>query len=286
VDELRFGDGAVEAVVLPEAGGRLHRLRAFGTDLLRTPDDPATHLLDPFYWGAYVMAPWCNRIVAGRSEISGHTLDLEPNFPDGSAIHGQVYQVPWDVESDGILSVLGGGTGWPWTYRVRQRLAIEPSRLLVQLALTNLSATPMPGGLGLHPWFRRPVEVRIDAARVLPSNTDPVGQFTDVTGALDLRSLGTMSKDLDAAWLPDRDPAVELYWPEIGVSALLRARSEKGVCIVAASPSSLDAIAVEPQTHAPYGLRRLERGEAHGLSWLAPGDTLRLDVGFAFEQAR
>ena len=95
-----------------------------------------------------------------------------------------------------------------------------------------------------------------------------------------------MANDLDAAWLPDRDPVVELYWPEIGVSALLRARSEKGVCIVAASPSSLDAIAVEPQTHAPYGLRRLGRGEAHGLSWLAQGDTLRLDLGFAFEQAR
>jgi aldose 1-epimerase len=284
--ELRFGDGAVEAVVLPEAGGRLHRLRAFGTDLLRTPDDPATHLRDPLFWGAYVMAPWCNRIVAGRSEIGGHTLDLQPNFPDGSAIHGQVYQVPWEVESTVVLSVLGGGSGWPWTYRVRQQVAIEPRQLLMELALTNLSTTPMPGGLGLHPWFRRPLEVRIDAGRVLPSNTDPAGHFTDATGSLDLRTLGVMPNDLDAAWLPDGDPAVELYWPEVGVSALLRARSDGGLCIVAASPGSLDAVAVEPQTHAPYGLRRLESGEAHGLDWLAPGDTLHLDVGLAFERAR
>jgi aldose 1-epimerase len=286
MEEVRFADGAVEAVVLPEAGARLHRLRAFGTDLLRTPDDPATHLHDPFFWGAYVMAPWCNRILAGRSEIGGQTLDLQPNFPDGSAIHGQVSQVPWALESDGTLSVSGGGDGWPWTYRVTQRVAIEPSQLVVELALTNLSANPMPAGLGLHPWFRRPVEVRINAGRVLPSNTDPSGRFTDVTGSFDLRTLGLMPNDLDATWLPDRDPAVELYWPEVGVSALLRARTQRSPCIVAASPSGLDAIAVEPQTHAPYGLRRLESGEAHGLNWLAPGDTLQLDVGLAFEQAR
>jgi aldose 1-epimerase len=286
MQELRFRDGAVEVVVLPEAGARLHRLRAFGTDLLRTPDDPATHTRDPFFWGAYVMAPWCNRIAAGHSKISGHTLALQPNFTDGSAIHGQVYQVPWEVESDGTLSALGGGAGWPWTYRVRQRVAVEASQLMVELALTNLSATPMPAGLGLHPWFRRPLEVRIDAGRVLRSNTDPAGQFTDVSGSFDLRTLCTMPNDLDATWLPDGQPAAELYWPEAGVSALLSARSDRGLCIVAASPGSLDAVAIEAQTHAPYGLGRLQRGEAHGLDWLAPGHTLHLEVGLAFRRAR
>ena len=48
MEELRYSDGDVEVIVLPEAGARFHRLRAFGHDLLRTPDDPDTHHRDPF----------------------------------------------------------------------------------------------------------------------------------------------------------------------------------------------------------------------------------------------
>ena len=35
--ELVLGSDELEVVLLPELGGRIHRLRAFGTDLLRTP---------------------------------------------------------------------------------------------------------------------------------------------------------------------------------------------------------------------------------------------------------
>jgi galactose mutarotase-like enzyme len=44
------------------------------------------------------------------------------------------------------------------------------------------------------------------------------------------------------------------------------------------------AVAVEPQTHAPNGLRRLLRGEAAGLAWLAPGATLPLEVELDFSR--
>ena len=39
--ELVLRSDELEVVILPELGGRIHRLRAFGTDLLRTPPDPA-----------------------------------------------------------------------------------------------------------------------------------------------------------------------------------------------------------------------------------------------------
>ena len=95
MEEVVIADGPLEVVVLPEAGARLHRLRAFGHDVLLTPDDPATHLADPFFWGAYVMAPWCNRIEARPTRIGAREVDLASNFPDGTAIHGQVYARPW-----------------------------------------------------------------------------------------------------------------------------------------------------------------------------------------------
>ena len=101
VDELRIGDGSLEAVLLPEAGARLHRLRAFGHDLLRTPPDPSQHLREPIFWGGYLMAPWCNRLAARATPVGGRTVNLAANFPDGSAIHGQVHAIPWTVTGRG-----------------------------------------------------------------------------------------------------------------------------------------------------------------------------------------
>lgn len=279
---LTIADGPIEVELLPDVGARIHRLRVFGHDLLRTPDDPSAHLRDPFRWGAYVMAPWCNRIPAAPMRIDGQLVNVASNFADGTAIHGQVYAKPWQVRPDGTLWAHGGGDGWPWRYESTLRFSLIGAVLQVEQSLTNLAAAPMPAGLGLHPWFRRPLEVRIDAAQVLPSNTDPAAKLAPVSGSLDLRAMRPMPDDLDAAWLDLGDPAVELRWPALGLTASLRARSEAGICIVAASPRALDAVAVEPQTHLPQGLRRLLDGEPAGLLPLAPRATMRLTTGLAF----
>jgi hypothetical protein len=52
-------------------------------------------------------------------------------------------------------------------------------------------------------------------------------------------------------------------------------------CVAGASPSGFGAVALEPETHAPDGLRRLLRGEPDGLAWLAPGRTLRMSIDIA-----
>jgi galactose mutarotase-like enzyme len=56
--------------------------------------------------------------------------------------------------------------------------------------------------------------------------------------------------------------------------------------IVAASLAGTDAVAVEPQTHAPDAIRRLVNGEPGGLALIPPGETLELVVGLAFERTR
>jgi galactose mutarotase-like enzyme len=65
----------------------------------------------------------------------------------------------------------------------------------------------------------------------------------------------------------------------------MRQRSSSGSCIVIASPASLDAAAVEPQTHAPQGLRRYLDGEAGAMTSIGPGESIRLTVEVAFEEA-
>ncbi|MBA3687934.1 MAG: hypothetical protein H0W81_03770 [Chloroflexi bacterium] len=280
---LTIAEGPIEVELLPAVGARLHRLRAFGHDLLRTPEDPGEHARDPFRWGAYLMAPWCNRIAATRTNVRGKTVSVPSNFPDGTAIHGQVYDARWAVESDDALAITAGGDGWPWRYRCSLRVTVVDAVLTVDQSLTNLADTAMPSGLGLHPWFRRPLDLALHADAVLPSNLDPDASVETVSGSFDLRAIHSVPDDLDATWLAPRNPAVQLRWPEIGVTARMRVRSAAGACIVVASPSSLDAVAVEPQTHAPQGLRRFLRGEPGALQALEPGATMGLTTELAFE---
>ena len=284
MDLVTVGDGAIAVDVLPQVGARLHRLRVFGHDLLRTPDDPSAHTREPVFWGSYVMAPWCNRIEAGTSvSVGARRISLPSNFPDGTAIHGQVFTRPWDAEGAGSFTVRGGGDGWPWPYEIRQRIAVAEGSLRLDHALTNLSDDPMPAGLGIHPWFKRPLQVAIRGSRVHPQNVATEPQPIPVSGALDLRALRDMPSDLDATWTDLRVPPVELRWPTLGIRATLRVAAPS-LYVVAASPGHLDAVGVEPQTHAPHGLRRLLNGEPGALAMLDPGETLTLIVDITFER--
>ena len=274
--------GPIHVELLPDVGARLHRLRVFGHDLIRTPDNPAEHAREPFRWGAYVMAPWCNRIASAPTPVGDRLVRVSSNFPDGSAIHGQVYAAAWHQRGDGTFWVRGADDGWPWSYECAQRVSIQQAVLVIEQWLTNLADTPMPAGLGWHPWFRRPLDVRINAADVLRSNIDPEAMIEPVSGAWDLRTMRAMPADLDAAWPDPGDPAVDLRWPELGVTAVMRVRSDSGVCIVAASPPDLEGIAIEAQTHLPQGLRRWRTGERGGLQTLTPGATMQLRTELAF----
>jgi len=283
--EVVLRSAELEVVLLPEIGGRLHRLRAFGHDLLRTPEDPATHRDDPFFWGAYVMAPWCNRIRPGPVEVAGRIVDLPPNFDDGSAIHGQVAARPWMVETDGTLRTDGGADGWPWAFEVTCHPSLDGPALTLDYRLTNRADGPMPAGIGLHPWFRRPVEVGVPAATVYPANTDSPSAPEPVSGPLDLRSRQQLAPDLDASWASLAKPRIDLAWKELGLTARIEFEGDR-LLVAAASPADIDAVAVEPQTHGPDGLRRLLRGEPDALTMLQPGASLALTLRLTATLAR
>lgn len=285
MDVVRLASGALEVDVLPDAGARIHRLQFEGEDVLRTPISLEMHRADPFFWGAYVMAPWANRIAAGRYEVAGRTVELEATFRDGTAIHGQVHTRPWRQVADGAFKVEAGGGGWPWAFVVRSELDVADARLDLRLKLTNRADGPMPAGLGLHPWFRRPLEASLRAERVFERLDESPREPAPVSGAHDLRARGRLPLNLDAAWTDLSSPPVELSWPATGLSAVMTTSPEASV-LVAASPAELDAVAIEPQTHAPNGLRRLLNGEPGALALLEPGASLELGISLAFERLR
>lgn len=284
MDRLTISNEAIQAELLPELGARLHRLRAFGQDLLRTPDHIGAYAEEPFFWGSFVMAPWCNRLQAEPVRVGTREIRLRPNFPDGTAIHGEVYRVPWERVADGTLRVRAGGDEWPWEYEVAHAVAVDGQVIRFDQTLTNLSTEPMPGGIGIHPWFVRPALIRIRAAAVYPRNTDAGAEPEPVAGRFDLREQQAVPDGLDATWTQLGAPPVELAWPRLGVSATMRVAADTAF-IVAATLAEFSAVAVEPQTHAPQGLRRLLNREPGAMASIGPAESLRMAVKLEFERA-
>lgn len=273
---LRWEEHDIVVEALPGLGGRLHRVRAFGVDLLRTPPAPAAHRDEPFSWGAYPMAPWCNRATTAPIVVAGRRVELAANFPDGTAIHGEVYAAPWDTVDGSTLKVEAGGGAWPWRYEVHARFRVAPASCGLTLELRNLDDAPMPAGLGLHPWFVKPLQVAVPAGRVFTDNLAPAARPQPVEPPFDLRRLDAMADGLDATWTDLTAQAVELAWPAHDLRATFRF-SGQAAFLTAASPPDQDAVAVEPQTHAPPALRRLVRDEPGAPALLAPGEALAVD---------
>jgi aldose 1-epimerase len=280
---ISLGDGDVVVTVLPAIGARVHGIAAFGSARMRTPDDPAEHRRDPFFWGGYHMAPWCNRLAPGPVRVGARTVDLATNFPDGTAIHGQVYAAPWEVRGDGEFGTSGSGAGgWPWPYEATLRVAVSGAEVTLAYALTNTADDPMPAGLGWHPWFRPPAQARFVARSVFPSNLDTPTRPEPVSGQFDRGEGGPLPDGIDACWTDLPDPAVHLGWPD-GVGMTMRGDRPDAV-VVAANPVERGAAAVEIQTHAPDGLRRLLGAEPYGLELLDPGATLALTLTLSFRR--
>ena len=271
----------VTATVLPGLGARVHSVAAFGEDVLHTPADPAEHRRDPFFWGGYHMAPWCNRLDPGPVRVGRRTVDLAANFPDGTAIHGQVFAAPWEVRGDGEFGVTGGGTGgWPWPYDVTLRVTVTGADVRLGYALTNTADDPMPAGAGFHPWFRPPSTARFGARRAFPGNLATPPHPEPVAGPFDVAGRGPLPPDIDSTWTDLTEPAVLLGWAS-GLTMTMHTRYPDAA-LVAANPVARGAAAVELQTHAPDGLRRLLRSEPYGMTLLDPGATLEfaIDLGF------
>jgi aldose 1-epimerase len=282
VDEVILGTGGpLEITVLPNVGARIHRLVVLGQDLLRTPADAAMHQREPFFWGGYVMAPWCNRVLSGPMDVLGTTIDLPPNFEDGSAIHGQVYAARWQQFGAKSFRIDGGGAGWPWSYRVESTFEITELTLALNLSLINTSETAMPGGLGLHPWLAGSPIVSIDAELAYESNLDPSADPLPVSGDTDMRQPRPLTPGIDATWTGLRRPPVQLRWPELDLEARLDTTASH---IVAANAPARGAVAVEPQTHAPQGLRRLVNMEAGAMTVIEPNQMLELRVEITFSR--
>ncbi|PXX96253.1 aldose 1-epimerase [Halomonas sp. LBP4] len=280
---VALDNGKLRLLVNPAIGGAVVRFDALTEDgpvaLMRpgTVDEQ-----DPNRLAMYPLVPWSNRISAGGFEWRGRHYPLAPNLAgEPLPIHGDGWQRPWRVEGQErheLRLVLRSREQPPFDYRAELVYRLEGESLAVELSATHLGEAPAPYGLGLHPWFPRSADARLEA-------------LAEGVWEVDAAQLPTQWRRLETgeAWnfsAPSALPEGKidnlftgwggralLHWPERGVALEMSAGPAVSRYLVYSPGAEADFFCVEPVSHA-VDAHHLGASE-HGLVELAPGQSLR-----------
>lgn len=230
----------------------------------------------PLGLASFVLVPFSNRIAHGRFSFGDITVTMPPNFPPASsqhAIHGHGWIAHWDViarSGDKLhLRYIHDADSWPWDYVCNQEIELTTDGYIHELSITNNSATNMPAGLGLHPYFPRAdakLHTIFDGFCEGTADGLPT-RWVDRTGSYDL------SKDdpVDTVFT-GRKTALEFEWPTHRLTMTPDTDLPETHIF---APDGEDYFCVEPVSHMTNAVNR------DGLKTLAPGERWSTQVRFA-----
>ena len=235
--------------------------------------------------GAFLMAPWANRLDEGRLPVGGTTWHLPVNRPhDGTAIHGLVRDAAWTAAEAGasraVLLQQGDAeaVGVPWHWRARLEVALDAGGISLALGLTNAGTLPFPFGCGWHPFFARPAGTRLRFAattlfardaRCLPVAAQPSAGVDGDEAAYE--GLDTHF----AGW----DGVAEITRPDLALR--LEAAGAWAGNLQVFAPAGSHILCVEPVSHVPDAPNRPDFARYGPLRLLAPGETLQAALRIA-----
>jgi len=276
-ETLSLSDGDLTLELLPDLGAAVSTLRYQGRDVLRPTPAGAT---DPFETAAFVLVPFANRIADGRFRVGEREVRIERNAPgQAHPLHGHAWRKPWRVESvapdNAVLSFEHAADSWPWHYVATQTLTLRADSLDLALTVENRDSTPMPAGLGWHPYFHKGQGVRLKAHLEGVWLTDeeslPVrlahGTRFGQWGRGDELTRPELIDHCHTGW-----PGVaEIVLPGEGLRlALTASRALRWLHIY--SPPGKDFFCVEPVSHMPNAVNRSAPPAITGQKLLAPGE--------------
>lgn len=164
---LQLQDKYTCLTLAPTIGGSIANwvISETGQPLLRPSDEQDLQAGTPRRLCCYPLAPWSNRITAGGFDNPQGWLALEANAENSPLpIHGSAWQQPWQViEHSDHEALLRLDSQVPFAYCAEQRIRLQEGRLVIQLQVTHLADRPMWHGLGLHPYFPRLANTRLQA---------------------------------------------------------------------------------------------------------------------------
>jgi aldose 1-epimerase len=280
-ETITLADGDLRLELLPDLGAAVATLRYQGRDVLRpTP----AGVDDPFETAAFALVPFANRIADGRFRVGEREIRIERNAPgQAHPLHGHGWRKPWRVASAAAdrvaLTFEHSADSWPWHYTANQILTLRGDSLEVALSVENRDTTPMPAGLGWHPYFHKGPGAQLKAHVEGVWLTDE--EFLPVRLAHGTR-FGQWGRG-DELVREDLIDHCHTGWP--GVAEILLPEERLRLALTASralrwlhiySPPGKDFFCVEPVSQMPNAVNRSAPPAMTGHKLLAPGE--RLDV--------
>lgn len=302
---LTLRAGAFALDIAPEVGGALAGLHLGwpseatpgGIEPLRRMSDAALAARDVRQAGSFALLPYSNRMRECTLHFAGKRYRLAPNFGSHPhSIHGIGWQRAWDVESaddaNATLRLVHAATGnqvaeWPFAFEARQIFAARDGGFSQTLEIANTGTSPMPAGIGLHPYFQRAAGTRVVAATtgvwrndeaMMPISLDPVPPAWNMAEG---KLVAALSLDnCFAGWTGQ----ARIEWPEWDLALDIAADPVFGHLVVYVPPGK-PFFCIEPVSNRNDGLNMLAKGHADtGTVVLAPGETLKGTVAFSFSR--
>lgn len=281
--------------LVPSLGGSVAAWQLEGEqgllDLWRPWDG---HNSDLYSLASFAMLPWSNRISGGGFEYDGRFHPIAPNRAgEPYPIHGDGWLQPWALaqpEQDALVITLESHRfdSNPFDYRAVQIFRLVAGGLDQTISVTHLGDSALPYGLGLHPWFLREKQTRLQAAvqGVWLSGADPLPTVHTrdfpTTWNLDvgLDVNGTLIDNVFTDW----SGKASIDWPERRLRLDMRVPDahHRGLndayCLLYRPPLG-SAFCFEPVTHP---IDAFHMSGHPGLRALRTGESLTLRVQWRF----
>lgn len=277
--------GPLVLTLSPRTGGSIARF-----DYLR--DGAAFPILrgcegasaDVLAMGSFPLVPYVNRIRGGEFRFRDRAIGLAPNMADDpSPLHGQGWLAEWDAVETGsteaALRFEHEAGEWPWAYVAEQRFRLREEGLELTLSCANRSASPMPCGLGQHPYFHcgpgTRIETKVSHVWLIDDKVLPTEKVA-AEGRYDLSDAAVCGMGLDHGFGGWGGTArlTDPKWPfELAMS------SSDASFFQLYSPASGGIFVAEPVTHANAALNAPESEWAElGMRILEPGKAMSLTM--------
>ena len=278
VEMLPSLGGAVTAFFLKKNGTRLAAFRRWTGER----DNPLSVSCSP-------MVPWFNRMTGGGFSFDGtfypiaQTLKSEP-LP----IHGDGWISPWTVRETSLSRIaltLRSRAVPPFDYEATETATLTGSTLSLELKVKHCGETPIPYGLGFHPWFDRTPGVTIQAPAtgvwLEQPPYFPVRPIPErVPEKWDFGAPRPLPDDFVDNGFAGWNGRARIEWADTGMSLDVAAEPPVPYCHLYSPDKDSPFFCFEPVTQ-PFNAFGLEGApDTRGLRVLAPGEETAIKVHF------
>lgn len=296
---LHDNNNGVRVGILPDHGALLHAFNIqVNNDSFNIIDnyqniDDLNQNLTTSYKSAK-LSPFVCRTKDGKYTLEGEEFEFENKFPDGSAIHGLIYNTPFIIkesfvtESNACLELTSSykkeDKGFPYSYDCEIKYSLlNDGSLRVLTSVKNTGDQPMPLADGWHPYFRLggkvdDYEIRFNSTTMLEFSDEliPTGNFLNQHELLEEGAIGERSYD-NCFLLKDCEedsPVCELKNPGNGLELSIYAE-ENYPYLQIYIPPHRESIAIENLSGAPNCFNN-----RMGLMMLKPGESARFSTRY------